>query len=309
MSDWRAVVIREARATGAPGLDDHTVEELATHLEDLYQAARARGADDAEARDEALRALRESRLALLTESRPNLHRAPGLTRVSAWQSLRSGLRQFRAHRGFALLAVLVLGLGTGASAVVYTLVDGVILRPLPYGDPDRLVSLWDTNVERAVTHEPLSPVNFMDDRALPVFTDAAAWWRPDVNLTDADMDPVRVRAIETGANLFEVLRVRPQIGPGFPAGGPLFSGELIAVISDRLWRARYDANPAVIGKPLVFNGAAYTIVGVMPPRFDFPGEIDVWERSRWDFRQHSRAAHFMEAVARLAPGVSAERTR
>jgi putative ABC transport system permease protein len=306
MTDWRAIVIREARATGAPDLDDHTVEELATHLEDLYQAARARGADDGAARGEALRALRESRLAALTESRPTLHRTRSLTAVSAWQSLGAGLRQFRAHRGFALLAVLVLGLGTGASAVVYTLVDGVILRPLPYAEPDRLVSLWDTNVERGVTHEPLSPVNFMDDRDLPVFTDAAAWWRPDVNLTDPGMDPVRVRAIETGANLFEVLRVRPQIGPGFPAGGPHFSGELIAVISDRLWRARYDANPGVVGKPLVFNGTAYTIVGVMPPRFDFPGEIDVWQRSRWDFRQHSRAAHFMEAVARLAPGVGEE---
>ena len=96
--------------------------------------------------------------------------------------------------------------------------------------------------------------------------------------------------------------MRPQIGPGFPADGPHFSGDLIAVISDRLWRTRYDANPAVIGRPLVFNGASYTIVGVMPPRFDFPGEIDVWQRSRWDFHQHSRGAHFMEAVARLAPG-------
>jgi len=306
MIDWRAVVMREARATGAADLDDHTAEELATHLEDLYQAARARGAVDAEARGEALRALRESRLAMLKESRPNLHRTRGLTRVSTWQSLRSGLRQFRTHRGFALLAVLVLGLGTGASAVVYTLVDGVVLRPLPYGEPDRLVSLWDTNVQRAVTHEPLSPVNFMDYRALPVFMDAAAWWRPDVNLTDPGLDPVRVRAIETGANLFEVLRVRPQIGPGFPVGGPHFGGDLIAVISDRLWRTRYGANPEVIGKPLVFSGASYTIVGVMPPRFDFPGEIDVWQRSRWDFHQHSRGAHFMEAVARLAPGVSAE---
>jgi putative ABC transport system permease protein len=303
MSDWRAVVIREARATGAPDLDDHTIEELASHLEDLYQAARTRGAGEAAARDEALRALRESRLAALTEARPMLHRTRRLTGVSAWQSLRAGLRQFRAHRGFALLAVLVLGLGTGASAVVYTLVDGVILRPLPYAQPDRLVSLWDTNLERGVTHEPLSPVNFMDYRGLPVFIDAAAWWRPDVNLTDTGLDPVRVRAIETGANLFEVLQVRPQLGPGFPAGGPHFSGDLIAVISDRLWKSRYQADPALIGKALVFNGNAYTIVGVMPPRFDFPGDIDVWQRSRWDFRQHSRGAHFMEAVARLAPGV------
>jgi len=306
MTDWRAVVMREARGTGAADLDDHTIEELAAHLEDLYLAARARGAADAEARDEALRALRESRLAVLKESRPTLHRTRRLTGVSIAQSLRSGLRQFRAHRGFALLAVLVLGLGTGASAVVYTLVDGVILRPLPYAEPDRLVSLWDTNLDRGVNHERISPVNFMDYRDLPVFTDAAAWWRPDVNLADPGRDPVRVRAVETGANLFEVLGVRPQVGPGFPANGPHFSPELIAVISDRLWRTRYDASPALVGKTLVFNGTPYTIVGVMPPHFDFPGEIDVWQRSRWDFHQHSRGAHFMEAVARLAPGVDRE---
>src|SRR5262249_47602199 len=102
------------------------------------------------------------------------------------------------------------------------------------------------------------------------------------------------------------LGVRPQLGPGFPAGGPLFSKDLIVVISDRLWRSRYGADPALIGRPITLNGAAYTVVGVMPPRFGFPGEVDVWQRSRWDFRQHSRAAHFMYAVARLAPDVRRE---
>lgn len=171
-------------------------------------------------------------------------------------------------------------------------------------DPDRLVTLWDTNPEQGLAHDPISPVNFMDYRALPVFTDAAAWWRPGVNLVDPAVDPMRVNTIEVGGNLFDVLGVRPQIGPGFPVDGPMFSNELIAVISDRLWRSRYSAHPAIVGRQLSFNDTPYTVVGVMPAGFHYPDDIDVWERLRWDLTQHSRAAHFMEAVARLSDGTT-----
>jgi putative ABC transport system permease protein len=196
--------------------------------------------------------------------------------------------------------VLVLGLGTGAATTVFTAVDAVVLRPLPFAAPDRLVTMWDTNAEQGLAHDPISPVNFMDYRDLPVFTDASAWWRPGINLIDPGLDPVRVNTIEVSGNIFDVLGVRPQIGAGFPEKGPLFvQNELIVVISDRLWRTRYGADPAMIGRPLSLNGTAYTLVGVMPPKFHYPDDVDVWQRLRWDLRQHSRAAHFMEAVARL----------
>lgn len=215
------------------------------------------------------------------------------------------IRQFRQHPTFALITVLVLGLGTGAATTVFTIVDSVVLKPLPYDRPDELVTLWDTNIEKGLAHDPISPVNFMDDRALPVYKDAAAWWRPSVNLVDPGQDPVRVPTIEVSGNLFDVLGVGPQLGSGFPAGGPLFvRNELICVISDRLWRTRYNADPSIIGRPIVLNGTPYIVRGVMPPKFQFPGDIDVWQRLQWDLNQHSREAHFMEAVARLAPGTS-----
>jgi putative ABC transport system permease protein len=161
--------------------------------------------------------------------------------------------------------------------------------------------MWDTNSEKGLAHDPISPVNFMDYRALPVFKDAAGWWRPGINLIDPGLDPVRVNTIETSGNLFSVLGIRPQIGAGFPDGGPLFvQNELVAVISDRLWRTRYNADPSIIGRTLNLSGTPYVVVGVMPPKFHYPDDIDVWERLRWDFTQHSRAAHFVEAVARLA---------
>ena len=219
-------------------------------------------------------------------------------------ALRHAVRQFQQRPTFALVTVLVLGLGTGAAATVFGVVDAVVLRRLPYTQPDRLVTLWDTNAEKGLRHDPISPVNFMDYRALPVFAGAAAWWRPGVNLVDPGQDPVRVNTIEVSGNLFELLGVSPQAGAGFPVGGPLHSNELIAVISDRLWRTRYNASADVLGTPLSLNDTLYVIVGVMPAGFHYPDDVDVWQRLRWDLTQHSRAAHFMEAVARLAPGVT-----
>lgn len=220
-------------------------------------------------------------------------------------AIRVARRRFRHHPGFALVTTLVLGLGTGAAATVFTVVDAVILRPLPYASPDRLVTLWDTNTERGLSHDPISPVNFMDYRALPAFEDAAAWWRPGINLTDPGREPIRVSTIETSGNLFDVLGVGPQIGAGFPVRGALFvQNELIAVISDRLWRTRYSADPSILGRQLTLNDTPYTIVGVMPAGFHYPDDTDVWKRLRWDMTQHSRSAHFMEAVARLSSGTT-----
>jgi predicted permease len=296
-------------------LPDATLDELVAYLEDLHAAALDEGATADEARRRAMAALEESAFSLLHRhavghpDRRQAARADLVAHASSGRSLNVmsaitlALRQFRQRPTFALVTVLVLGLGTGAATTVFTVVDSVVLRPLPYTQPDQLVTLWDTNIEKALAHDPISPVNFMDDRALPVFKDAAAWWRPSVNLVDPGQDPVRVNTIEVSGNVFEVLGVGPQLGAGFPAGGPLHvANELICVISDRLWRTRYSADPSIVGRPIVLNGTPYIVRGVMPRRFHFPDDIDVWQRLRWPMEQHSRDAHFMEAVARLAPG-------
>ena len=147
----------------------------------------------------------------------------------------------------------------------------------------------------------------MDYRDLSsVFADAAGWWRPDVNLADPGTDPVRISTIETSANLFQLLGVSPALGPGFPADGPFYSKDQIAVISDRLWRQRFNADPQILGKPIKVGFGQYAIAGVMPPHFNFPDDVDIWLRLQWDFHQHSRGAHFVEGVGRLKPGATAE---
>jgi putative ABC transport system permease protein len=319
--DPREEVRRHVAKSGVE-LPDATIDELVAYLEDLHHSALEEGAGASEARRRVMAALEESAFSLLqrhaSKHPDHLHaaRADAMARSAGGRSLnvlsaiKLAVRQFRQHPTFALVTVLVLGLGTGAATTVFTVVDSVVLRPLPYADPGKLVTLWDTNTEKGLAHDPISPVNFMDYRALPVFTDAAGWWRPGINLTETGKDPVRVNTIEVGGNIFDVLGVKPQVGAGFPVNGPMFvSNELLCVISDRLWRNRFNGDPSIIGKAVSLNDTPYIVVGVMAPKFHFPDDVDVWQRLRWDFTQHSRAAHFVEAVARLKPDTTFEQAQ
>jgi hypothetical protein len=307
--DWKALVIEHARRAGA-SLSPATIDELAAHLDDLYLATRADGASPDVARRRAMRALEESALGSLPApadrrlSTPALRTTgparpdPGVSLCSttcAWRSASSGTTCVRA------LTVIVLGLGRRGRRR-YTIVDGVVLAAAVHRARSARRALGHQLRAGPQAGAPLAGQFHGRARAHGTHQDAAAWWRPDVNLTDDNLEPVGSRRLKS-ANLFQLLGVSPQVGPGFPKDGPFYDRPLICVISDRLWRSRYNADPGLVGKPIKLNDTPYTVAGVMPPRFSFPGDVDIWERLQWDLTQHSRGAHFMEAIARLAPGV------
>jgi putative ABC transport system permease protein len=220
------------------------------------------------------------------------------------QDIRFGWRLLVRTPGFTIAAVLALALGVGATTAIFTVLDQVVLRPLPYPEPDRLAMVWDTNASKGLAHERISPVTFNDYRSLThVFADAAGWWYPQVNVTETGKDPIRVGAVEASGNFFSVIGVQPMLGAGFPPE-TFYSRDRLAVISHRLWRDRFNADPAIVGKPITLSSIVYTVAGVMPAGFNYPQNTDVWQRLQWDFAQHSRGAHFVESLFRLKPGVT-----
>lgn len=277
-------------------------EEMHFHLAMKQRELEAAGFTPVQARDAARRSLGN-----VTASREAAHAVwvpPDIE--SVWRDIPYALRSLRRNLSFTMAAVLALGLGTGSAAAVFTLLEGVVLRPLPYREPQRIVMLSEVNHVKSLEHEGLSPVNFVDYRGLTtVFEDAAGWWVPQIVLTDGVNDPIRVPAVEASRNLFHVLGVSPQIGPSFTGdSGLTVNGNLEAVISDRLWRTRFNGDRAIIGKSVRLNGTDHLIVGVMPPGFDFPNGTDIWEGLNWEFSRHSRFAHFVGAIGRLRPGLS-----
>ncbi len=233
--------------------------------------------------------------------------------ISIWettmQDLRYALRSLLRAPSFTVAAVVALGLGIGSATAVFSMLEAVILRPLPYREPERLVTLWETNLGKGLDHEQMSPVNFVDYRGLTrTFSDAAGWWRTEFVLDgDGGRDPIRVNGIEATTNFLDVLGVKPFVGPGFTGDSILRATSPQLLISHRLWLTRFGGNRSAIGSPLRMNGTTFTVVGVMPPGFTYPGKIDLWQGLTWPLTRHNRGAHFWEGVARLAPGVTPER--
>src|SRR5262247_3875767 len=223
-----------------------------------------------------------------------------------FQDLRFGMRMLLKSPGYTLVAALTLAVGIGANTAIFSVVNAVLLRPLPYQDPDRLAMLWTDDPKRNIREEGTSYPNFLDWRNQnKLFTDMAICSRGNpVILTGGD-EPERVMAELVSANLFPLLGVRPALGRAFSPDEELRRARVV-MISHGLWRRRFGAAPDVIGKTLEIDSQTSQVIGVMPADFYFPNkDTQLWEpvtaARYWDGSHAERFADPWRVVGRLKP--------
>src|SRR5499426_1598045 len=224
------------------------------------------------------------------------------------QDLRYGARMLLKKPGFTLIAVITLALGIGANAAIFTVVNGVLLRPLPYDEPDRLVTLWESNPRRNIERQLVPPPDLAEWRGQSRSFENIAYWSGsgEFNLVTAD-GVEKARCAYVTSSLFSTLRVRPQLGRAFLPEEDRTEGNRVALLSYEYWRRRFASDPNVIGRTLTvdtFGRRDYTIVGVMQPGFNFPNRTEIWLPVGWDGIPRARRGPWLSVIARLKDGVS-----
>jgi predicted permease len=222
-----------------------------------------------------------------------------------WQDFRYALRTLRKKPGFAAVALVTLGLGIGATTVMFTVINGVLLKPLSYPEPEQLVTLHG-KTEKYGDQWGVSYPNFLDcKRESRSLAPMAAWSYSGGTVTGLG-EAEYVQGRQTSAELFSVFGVPLSRGRAFLAEEDRLGAPPVAIISYGLWQRRYAGSPAVIGRSLVFDGKPYTVVGIAPADFQLYGEVDVFTPlgQNTDLRMQNREAYFIHAVARLRSGVT-----
>jgi putative ABC transport system permease protein len=223
------------------------------------------------------------------------------------QDLRFALRQLAARPGFTALALLTLTLGIGATTAIFSLVDGVLLRPLPFPEPQRIVDLAERN-ERGGRMSVSNP-NFQDWRELAQSFEAMAAWAEGSATMAVGTEAVRARPVMVTADFLDVLGVHPRIGRGFVEDETRFGGDPAALVSWDFYRRHFDQTRALEDQSVQGLGRSFRVVGVMPPEATFPEGADLWVPTELWEDTSSRTAHNLDVIGRLRPEVSIEAAR
>jgi predicted permease len=224
------------------------------------------------------------------------------------QDLRFAVRSLRAKPGFTATVLLTLALGIGTNAAIFSIVDSMLLRPLPYAEPGRLVHMWETYQSNAANRSEASYPDYLDWKARAHSFAAIGGYTGGSFLLGGDQ-PASIGGARSTANFFDVLGVRPVLGRSFAEGEDAVGAPRVVLLSYGLWQRQFSGDRGVVGRSIVLNGAPATIVGVLPQDFRFARQpnADVWVPvDRAKAQREQRGNHWLNTVARLAPGVTTE---
>ncbi|HEV8581580.1 MAG TPA: ABC transporter permease [Thermoanaerobaculia bacterium] len=283
-------------------------EEMRFHLEMRARSLADQGLPPQEAESGARRAFGNP--LLLRERTRDADVWVGLDTLL--QDVRHSFRMLRRSPGFTVAAVVTLALGIGANAAVFSVVDAVLLRPLPYPEPDRLFVLYRLNTQENIGRTRAAPLDFLDwQKRSRSFSAMAAHIGTGFTLTGGG-EPEMVIGQLVSAELFDVLAARPLLGRTFRPDENEAGRDRVMLLSHRLWQRRFGGDPAVVGRTIVANNRPYTVVGVMPPGFDYPGSrYQLWvpfpfRGTNEDNLPVNRQSRYLQVIGRLEPGITPE---
>ena len=287
--------------------DEELDEEVRIHLRMATQERMEQGETAEQARASAVRDF--GNITLVKEITRDMWRFRWVE--TFLQDLRYGVRQLRRNPGFTAVAVFTLALGIGANTAIFSVINGVLLRPLPYPQPDRLVWMFPANLHTGqLSGGAISPPDFQDYRArATAFDHLAAFLPMDSTLTGSGQAE-RVPSSAVSGGFFETLGVEPALGRTILTDDEQVPWPQVVVLSHSLWQARFGGDPHVIGKTVTVDGKGMTVVGVMPAGFEFPKQARLWNPLPFKYDEMNvRRFHFLRAVGRLKPGVTLDQSQ
>jgi predicted permease len=278
-------------------------EEIAAHLEEKIEEMVESGMSR---KDAAATAQREfGNVSLIEEDSYKVWQWPTLESFLA--DLRYGVRMLLRNPGFGVTAILILAIGIGANAAVFSIVNSILLKPLPYADQERLMMVRDIGNHNAKT--PMSFPQFVAwKNQKEIFESAGAYSFGSVDLTSPG-EPQHFDIVRASKDLLPVLGIAPQTGRGFTAEEELRSGPPAVLISDFFWRSRFNRDPSIIGRKLTLNGALFTIVGALPRDFHFATDPDLILPLRLDAESAAPHFNFLQVVGKLRPEMTLPQAR
>ena len=274
-------------------------EEMSLHLERMVERNVAQGMNPKEARSAALRDFGG-----FEQAKEECRHARGVRLIEElWQDLRYGARMLGKRPGFAFVAIITLALGIGANAAIFSVVYGVLLRPLPYAEDDRLVILMQSYPQKGLNTWGISQANFALYRDHnQSFEKIAAYNSPGFNLAGSG-DPERLQGAAVTVDFFDVLGVQPGWGRAFRAEEDAPGKNSVCILSYGLWQRRFGGDPQILGQSLLLNDTPTEVVGIMPQGFEFPNRnVELWIPLGLDPKRTAGYTH--RGIARLKPGVS-----
>jgi putative ABC transport system permease protein len=221
------------------------------------------------------------------------------------QDLRYALRALARRPTLSIIIITTLALGIGANTAIFSIVNTVLLKPLPYREPDRLVKVWERLQSRGEGANPVRPANFFDWRSRSQSFVDTAWSRDEIYNLTGEGNPESVTGYRFSANMLDVLGVQPMLGRGFLPEEDRPGGPRVVLLSHKIWQRRYAGDPGIVGRTLTMNGVSFTVIGVMPAAFAHPQGVELWTPvSLEPALLERRDVGVLRLVGRLRPNVT-----